>query len=165
MARRSKARRAKPAKGSSGWVGMVLVGLVLALVAMFLGSAGMRALEGQRIRSEQAKAREPEGDVRAAEKRARFLVEVWNGSGNSGAGQRVAEALRDGGFRVAEVRNADRPDYGTTLVVDRKGNPGLAGEVVEYIRGGRPLLMRSAGTPADIRVIVGRDYAGLRLTP
>lgn len=47
-------------------------------------------------------------------------VQVLNGSGEAGIGSRVASYLRQGGFHVVEVRNADRSDYLASLVVARR---------------------------------------------
>ena len=156
-----KSRR-RSGGGSGGWLVLVALGLTAALVVVFAGSAAFRALEvapmpGQHQAREAAAAPVPD--------RAGIKVEVWNGSGVSGAGQKVAEALRDGGFTVTELRNADRSDYGTTLVVDRKGNRRAVQEVIQSIHGGMPLLMRSPASTVDVRVVVGRDHPGLKLTP
>jgi hypothetical protein len=167
MARKSSHRRSKG--GGSAWPAVLALVVVLGLVAVFAGSALLRAIGSGRSRwadrQVAASAGNPAQARKSAAERGRVGVEIWNGSGNAGAGQRVAEALRDGGFRVTEIRNADRTDYGTTLVVDRKGNPRASREVVEYLHGGFPLLMRSSLATADIRVVVGRDHRGLRLTP
>jgi hypothetical protein len=168
MARKSSRKRRSKA-GGSAWPAALMLVAVLALVAVFAGSALVKAFGAGRARWAASRA---EGAARravqrphASPERARMAVEIWNGSGSAGAGQRVAEALRDGGFQVTDIRNADRTDYGTTLVVDRKGNPRAAREVVEYLHGGFPLLMRSTLATADVRVVVGRDHRGLRLSP
>ena len=168
MARKSSHRR-RAKSGSSAWPAVLALVVVLGLVAVFAGSAALRAFGPGRAREADrqaaASARKTAQAEKSAAEHGRVAVEIWNGSGNAGAGQRVAESLRDGGFRVTEIRNADRTDYGTTLVVDRKGNPRASREVVEYLHGGFPLLMRSSLATADIRVVVGRDHRGLRLTP
>ncbi|MBI5837281.1 MAG: LytR C-terminal domain-containing protein [Candidatus Eisenbacteria bacterium] len=166
MARKSSRKRRVP-KGGSAWPAVVLLVLAVGLVAAFAGSAAIKAVGGLRARwagSVAEAGRESAPRAMRAQRQA-VRIEILNGSGNAGAGGRVAEALRDGGFRVTRVENADRQDYGTTLVLDRKGDPAAAREVVEYLHGGFPLLMRTALASADIRVVVGRDYRGLRLTP
>lgn len=163
MARKkSRARKS----GKSGWVPAALLVVTLGLVAVFAGSAALKAFRGDSEGEGHARASAPA--PRSAESRAArraTQVEIWNGSGSQGAGQQVAEALRDGGFHVLEVRTADRNDYGATLVVDRKGNRGAAEEVVKYLHGGYPIEMRSLAATADVRVIVGRDHEGLSLAP
>ncbi len=165
MARKGSRKKRARSRGSA-WSAVALLVVAVALVGAFAGSAVLKALGGLRApwrppRAEEAARPTPS----VAARRARVTVEILNGSGNAGAAGRVAEALRDGGFRVVRTDNADRQDYGTTLVVDRKGRPEATREVVQYLRGGYPLLMRSALAAADVRVVVGRDYRGLRLTP
>jgi hypothetical protein len=150
--------------GGGGWIVNTVLGVMVALVLAFAGSAIVRNLpplgrESEASPGRTARSASAQGD------HSHIRVEVWNGSGMAGGGQRVAEALRDGGFAVGEVRNADRSDYGTTLVVDRKGNRAAVDEVIQYLHGGFPLLMKSATAAADVRVVVGRDQEGLRLTP
>ncbi|HVP38414.1 MAG TPA: LytR C-terminal domain-containing protein [Candidatus Saccharimonadales bacterium] len=166
MARKSSRRRR--GQGRSPWPGRVLLLLAVGLVGAFAGSAALRAL-GPALApwaagpaADASRAQRAAGDPGS---RPRLRVEVLNGSGVPGAGLRVAEVLRDGGFRVSGPFDADRLDYGTTLVVDRKGNPRAAREVVEYLHGGYPLLMRSPLAAVDVRVVVGRDHRGLKLTP
>ena len=171
MARRKPRKRKEGGGGrggGGGWFANLLLFAILALVVVFAASAAWRMVRpAWRFRLEAPKRgqRHDDGRLAGIEARGRMRLEVWNGSGIAGAGQRVAEALRDGGFRVVDVRNADRSDYGKTLVVDRKGNPRAVREVVEYFHGGYPLLMRSATAAADVRVVVGRDHEGLRLNP
>jgi hypothetical protein len=84
-------------------------------------------------------------------------VQLWNGSGRSGLAAELASYLRDGGFDVLEVSNADRSDYRTTLVVNRNENPEPARVVAEYL--GTDHVVEQAGSQEmiDVTVIVGRD--------
>ena len=90
-------------------------------------------------------------------------VQVLNGSGEGGMGSRVASMLREGGFHVVEVGNADRYDYFTTVVVARTEDPGPAKAIARYLGG--PPVLRQAWTSdlAEVTVVVGRDRARLRL--
>ena len=162
---RKRARRKSPSGGSSRVATAVLV-LTLCAVLVFVGSAVLKMFRGRADNGAgRAFASAPARDEQAEAARSAIRVEVWNGSGLSGVGQKVAEALKDGGFRVVDTRNADRSDYGTTLIVDRKGDRRNVEEVVRYFHGGHPLLMTSTAALADVRVVVGRDYEGLKLTP
>lgn len=167
MARR-KTRRKKSGKGRNVLALSLLV-LTLGLVGVFAGSAVLRLSRGDGSADPEAVSASAGSPDRAHDRgraaHSGVSVEIWNGSGSQGAGQKVAEALKDGGFKVGEVRNADRSDYGATLVVDRKGNRRAAREVLEYLHGGYPLVMRSSTASADVRVVVGRDQEGLRLNP
>ena len=84
-------------------------------------------------------------------------IQLWNGSGRSGVAAELASYLRDGGFDVLEVANADRPDYRATLIVNRTQNPEPARVVAEYL--GTTHVIQQAGTQEmiDVTVIVGRD--------
>lgn len=92
-------------------------------------------------------------------------VQVLNGSGESGVAVRVAAWLRDGGFQVTEVRNADRQDYFATLVVARRPDLSLAREVAHYL--GRPPVIRQqwGSELADVTVVIGSDRSRLQLEP
>ena len=92
-------------------------------------------------------------------------VQVLNGSGESGVGVRVASWLRDGGFLVTEVRNADRQDYFATLVVARRAELSLAREVAHYL-GSPPVIRQQWGDEsADVTVVIGSDRSRLQLDP
>jgi hypothetical protein len=90
-------------------------------------------------------------------------VQVLNGSGEGGIGSRVASFLRQGGFQVVEVRNADRQDYFATMVVARRQDPTSARVVAGYLGG--PPVIRQAWTSdvADVTVVLGSDRSRLHL--
>ncbi len=102
------------------------------------------------------------GPAAPGESRA-IRVQVLNGSGESGVASRLATDLREGGFHVVEVQNADRFDYFPTLVVARTADPAPALAVARYL--GRPPVLRQvwdAGS-ADVTVVIGRDRSRIRL--
>lgn len=84
-------------------------------------------------------------------------IELLNGSGRAGLAGAMASYLRDGGFDVLEVSNADRSDYRNTLVVNRKDAADPGKVVAEYL-GTRHLVQQSSSQEMiDVTVIVGRD--------
>jgi len=90
-------------------------------------------------------------------------VEVWNGSGEGGVAGRLATRLRDGGFHVVAVRNADRDDYYASLVVARTADPAAAMSVARHL-GGPPVIRQARGSDqADVTVVLGSDRSRLRL--
>lgn len=90
-------------------------------------------------------------------------VQVLNGSVESGIGSRVASYLRDGGFQVVEVSNADRADYFATMVVARRADPAGAEAVSRYL-GGTPMVRQAwMSERADVTVVIGSDRSRLRL--
>jgi hypothetical protein len=92
-------------------------------------------------------------------------VQVLNGSGESGIGLRAASHLRDGGFQVVEIRNADRPDYFETLVVARRADLAAANAVAHYL--GTPPVIRQAWDLdlADVTLVLGSDRSRVQLEP
>ena len=90
-------------------------------------------------------------------------VQVLNGSGEGGIGARLASYLRDGGFQVVEVTNADRSDYFGSMVVARREDVSSAQAVARYL-GGPPLIRQAwASDEADVTVVLGSDRSRLHL--
>jgi len=92
-------------------------------------------------------------------------VQVLNGSGESGVGLRAASHLREGGFQVVEVKNADRSDYFETLVVARREDMTPATAVAHYL--GSPPVIRQVWDSdlADVTLVLGSDRSRVRLEP
>jgi hypothetical protein len=100
--------------------------------------------------------------VAGAEHRV-IRVQVWNGSGEGGIGARVAAYLREGGFHVVEVRNADRSDYFATLVVARREDLTAARLVARYL-GDPPIIRQAWATEgAEVTVVLGSDRSRLHI--
>ena len=92
-------------------------------------------------------------------------VEVLNGSGEGGVASRIASFLKEGGFHVVEVRNADRFDYFATMVVARTEDPGPARVVARYL-GGPPVIRQARNSDeAEVTVVIGSDRSKLHLDP
>jgi hypothetical protein len=78
---------------------------------------------------------------------------------------RVASFLREGGFQVVEVRNADRGDWFASVVVARRRDLSAARAVDRYL-GGPPLIRQTWDSDlADVTVVIGSDRSRLRLDP
>jgi polyisoprenyl-teichoic acid--peptidoglycan teichoic acid transferase len=84
-------------------------------------------------------------------------VELLNGSGRVGLAGALASYLRDGGFDVLEVGNADRADYRTTLVVSRTDAVEPGRVVAEYLGTRHVIQQVGPQELIDVTVIVGRD--------
>ena len=127
--------------------------LALGLVVVALAGSWAWARFAPRVAAEQRKA-------------ARVIrVQVLNGSGESGIGIRVAAYLREGGYHVVEVRNADRGDFFASVVVARRADLSMAREVAHYL-GGPPLIRQAWDSDlADVSVLVGSDRSRLHLEP
>jgi len=100
-------------------------------------------------------------------------VKVLNGSGVTGLARRVGELLRNEGFSVIHIGNADRFDYAESYIIDITGNP----KKIELLRERSlrtllkvvkpeeiPATMKGlaakgvTGEGADAIIILGRDF-------
>jgi hypothetical protein len=108
----------------------------------------------------------PHLKMRTAGREGRVIrVQVLNGSGEGGEGSRVAAFLREGGFHVVEVGNADLSDYPATLVVARRTDPSAARAVARYL-GGLPMIRQAWSSDlAEVTVVLGRDRGRLKIEP
>ena len=87
-------------------------------------------------------------------------VIVLNGNGEPGIGEKVAERLIPGGFRVAVSQNASEFDHPETLIV--VGSPddvGLADRVRDLLGVGSVSVSVGSGI-APVTVVVGEDFSG-----
>ena len=92
-------------------------------------------------------------------------VQVLNGTREGGVASRLASYLREGGFHVVEVKNADRSDYGATLVVARSEDPSAARAVARYLGHPPVVLQARSADPAEVTVVIGSDRSKLHLDP
>ena len=146
--RPSRPRGRKPSRG--GAIALALVAVCVAALALSAWWGRGHGL-GRRVAA-------PVDTERTAPVSAGIRVEVLNGSGQEGAGSRVAKRLRDSGFQVIGVRNADRFDYPRTLVAARGVDLARARAVARCLAGSQ-LIRQRAPLDWDVTVIVGRDEA------
>ena len=86
-----------------------------------------------------------------------IVVEVLNGCGVSGIGERVGRTLRNRGLDVMFVGNADDFRYPETIVVDRSGDRSKVREVADVL-GGPPVVHQVSDVAfVDVTVVVGSD--------
>jgi len=89
-------------------------------------------------------------------------IDVRNGSGISGQGAKLADALRRQGFVIAGVANADSFSYDATEIHVHSAATPLAGERVRTALALKTATVAPDATPSaasDVTVIVGRDFA------
>lgn len=86
-------------------------------------------------------------------------VQVLNGSGVAGAAANVAEALKQKGYDVKSVGNAERFDYDSSEVIAHNASEDGAREIASVINSHVIKEAQDEAAPADVTVIVGRDFA------
>jgi hypothetical protein len=107
----------------------------------------------------------PDARAVAAIAPSRIHVDVRNGSGILRMGTKLAGALREQGFRVDSIGNADTFGYDTTEIHVHSTAPRLVGERVRAALALKTAVVQPdwvANGPnlsSDVTVIVGRDYA------
>lgn len=85
---------------------------------------------------------------------------VLNGSGEPGVGERVAEHVIPGGFRVVVSENASSFDHDTTAIVVASEQDRALGERVRDLLGvGEVQVAGPASGLADVTVVVGKDFS------
>jgi hypothetical protein len=118
----------------------IAIAVLLVLLAAFGVSAALRV-----------------GPQPAGKPKQPVRIELLNGSGRAGLAGQLASYLRDGGFDVMEVSNADRFDYRITLVVNRTAEPEPGKVVAEYLGTRHVIQQEGFQEMIDVTVIVGRD--------
>ena len=144
----------------------VLSVVVVALAASWAWTHfGLRRAQlPEELRGPDASARVNAG-AEAPEQDRVIRVQVLNGTREGGVGTRMASYLREGGFHVIEVKNADRSDYFATLVVARREDPSAARAVARYL-GSPPVILQSrVGDPVEVTLIIGSDRSRVRMEP
>jgi len=95
------------------------------------------------------------------------LVLLENGTSTVGFGEKAATDLRAPGFSIPpqNVVDADRFDYAQTVVRYLPGNEAKAEQVASYLNAPPVLEATDYAPNADVVVVVGADWQGVRTTP
>jgi hypothetical protein len=88
-------------------------------------------------------------------------IEILNGTGEPGVAAHTRDVLQSQGYQVVSIGDADRNDYGRTIII----NYGVPDDVVTRVGTDLeldPNLSSLQGlnpsAPVDVRIVVGRDY-------
>jgi LCP family protein required for cell wall assembly len=88
-------------------------------------------------------------------------IEILNGTGEPGVAAVTRDMLQAQGWQVVSIGDADRSDYGRTIII----NYGVPEDLVEKVGVDLeldPNLSRLHGlntaAPVDVRIVVGRDF-------
>ena len=88
---------------------------------------------------------------------ARVRVEVLNATRTRGLARRATRHLRDRGFDVVAMGNADAP-RDSTVVLDRSGNPEWARLVAEALGGAHIESRPDSSRYLDVTVLLGSSW-------
>ena len=90
-------------------------------------------------------------------------VNVLNGCGVSGVGQRMTSVLRSVGYDVVEMGNYKTFDVKESMVIDRSGNSDVANKIAAQlgISDKNVLQQISSEYFVTASVVIGRDYKSL----
>ena len=91
-------------------------------------------------------------------------VQVLNGCGVSGIGDRFTDYLRANKFDVVNIGNYIRFDMDETIVIDRTGNKANAYKVAEALGVKRENVIQQLNNDyfLDVSIVIGRDYYTLK---
>jgi hypothetical protein len=173
----SKSRARKPSGTSTTGKRLQTIGLFVTLlvVAVLVGSlaaglmrgrAGAAATAGSHGVTEPAPggaaklgaATEPGVAARPA---GRVRVEVLNASGVPGLAAKGRTVLRDHGFDVVYVGNANGYEPDTSLVLDRVGRMELARSVADQMAIPRVYPRPDSNVFVDVTVVLGKDWSSM----
>ena len=101
-----------------------------------------------------------------------LTVEVLNGTTVNGLAGRTAEMLRSFGYDVISIKNADRVNYESTVVIQHSGDDEMVNTLADLIRCKNirrekildenvdEMMMHNIDYKADITLLLGRNFNG-----
>lgn len=101
------------------------------------------------------------GPVRASD----VQVRVLNGNGADAAASKAAFSLTNAGFQVIGSADADSFSYDQTLIRYAPGSLPKAQLLQSYLASGAQLQEDSTLGTADVALVLGADYTGVRPSP
>jgi hypothetical protein len=140
-------------------IGLFITLLVVAVLVGSLAAGLMRGRGGGPARGEDAHGvAEPAGGSAAPKPVGRVRVEVLNASGVPGLAAKGRTVLRDRGFDVVYVGNAQGYAPDTSLVLDRVGRMELARSVADQLEIPRVYARPDSNVFVDVTVVLGKDW-------
>ena len=101
-----------------------------------------------------------------------LTVEVLNGTAVNGLAGRTAEMLRSFGYDVISIKNADRVNYESTVVIQHSGDDNMVNTFADLIRCKNirrekiineqvdEMMIQNVEYKADITLLLGRNFNG-----
>lgn len=93
---------------------------------------------------------------------ADVAVKVLNGNGADALASRAASALQQAGFRIAFTGDAPNYEFAQTVISYAPGQQAKADLLRSALAAGGALKQDATLTDADVALVLGADYAGLR---
>lgn len=87
----------------------------------------------------------------------RVKIEVLNASGERGLARRAMLYLRDRGFDVVNMGNADQ-HTDSSVVIDRSGHPQWAAQAARAIGGARVVSRPDSSRYLDLTILLGSSF-------
>ena len=87
-------------------------------------------------------------------------IDIQNGSASDGIANMASEYLKEQGFSVVSVGNADQFDYQNTIIYDYSGSYYTTRWLAENfnVEPTHIIDMSDPNSPVDIRIIIGHDF-------
>ena len=87
-------------------------------------------------------------------------IEIQNGSARGGIANMTSEYLKEQGFSVISVGNADQFDYQNTIIYDYSGSYYTTRWLAEHfnVQPTHIIDISDRSSSADVRIIIGRDF-------
>ena len=86
-------------------------------------------------------------------------IQVLNGCGITGAANAVADFLRQSGFDVKNIGDAETWNYPFTIVVSKTTDMSIARQVSDALRTEKLVMLRDGDDLYDVTVVLGPDFA------
>lgn len=97
--------------------------------------------------------------IKRKEKSGDLRVIILNGNGSPGVARKAADALIGKGFKIIDVKNADKFDYAETqIIIYEKDQKKNADKVQRLLGRGAIALKSMPQDVVDVLIIVGKDF-------
>lgn len=141
--------------------GGIVVGIIiLATVGFFIFSSKQPQEQKTITPQSETSTPKPTEAPKKALNRADWSMEVLNGSGVSGAAKKIADKLKDLGYPIVKVGNADKDDYETSQILVSKTLQDKIDLVLADIKD----IVKIASSSGDLkdstasaRIILGKE--------
>ncbi|MGA7161651.1 MAG: LytR C-terminal domain-containing protein [Bacteroidota bacterium] len=139
----------------------VILNLLLVAVAAFILYQVYSIIFSSNSRSSGSR---PSGQEVAVPEKTVVQIDVLNGCGVSGTGQRITSFLRAAGYDVVEMGNYKTFDVKQSLVIDRSGNADIAKKIASDLGIDSRNVVQQISPEYFVTasVVLGKDFKNLR---